>query len=142
MSNASFSISEKTIQFSQPDLALPIGYLTIAHQFFRHDIPSPYEVEMAIATIEDHIQATPALHHIASEFDCHDPYLQQIMQLAGVENKMSQSEIEQVFNRVADVVSGSPKREGEFPEEKNFISYLLIIRELSHHLNIENIGGK
>lgn len=139
MSNESFSISEKTVQFSQPDISLAVGYLAIAQQFFQRDIPSPYEVEMAISTIEDHIQATPQLHHIAPVFDCHDDYLQQIMRIAGVSEVISQSEIEQVFNRIADVVSGSPKREGEFPEDKNFISYLLIIRELSHHLNIEKI---
>jgi len=141
MSNASFSIGEQKVQFSQPDISLPVGYLAIAQQFFQRDIPSPYEVEMAIATIEDHIQATPLLHHIASAFDCHDDYLKQIMQIAGVSEVISQPEIEQVFNRIADVVSGSPKREGEFPEDKNFISYLLMIRELSHHLNIEKISN-
>lgn len=141
MSNGSFSISEQKVQFSQPDISLPIGYLSIAQQFFKRDIPSPYDVEMAIATIEDHIQATPQLHHIAPEFDCHDDYLAQIMGIAGVSEVITQSEIEQVFNRVADVVSGSPKRDGEFPEDKNFISYLLIIRELSHHLNIEKISS-
>lgn len=142
MSNGSFSISEQKVQFSQPDISLPIGYLSIAQQFFKRDIPSPYDVEMAIATIEDHIQATPQLHHIAPEFDCHDDYLAQIMGIAGVSEVITQSEIEQVFNRVADVVSGSPKRDGEFPEDMNFISYLLIIRELSHHLNIEKISSR
>jgi len=139
MSNASFSISEQKIQFSQPDISLTVGYHTLAQQFFQRDIPSPYDVEMAIATFEDHIQATPQLHHIAPEFDCHDDYLKQIMQIADVRNEISQAEIERVFNRIADVVSGSPKRDGEFPEDKNFISYLLMIRELSHHLNIEKI---
>jgi len=142
MSNGSFSISEQKILFSQPDISLPVGYLTIARQFFKRDIPSPYEVEMAIATVEDHLQATPQLHHIAPEFDCHDDYLTQIMQISGVSEAITQSEIEQVFNRVADVVSGSPKRDGEFPDDKNFISYLLMIRELSHHLNIEKISSR
>lgn len=141
MSNASFSIGEQKVQFSQPDISLAVGYLTISQQFFHRNIPSPYEVEMAIATFEDHIQATPQLHHIASEFDCNDDYLKQIMQIAGVSDVISQSEIELVFNRIADVVSGSPKRDGEFPEDKNFISYLLMIRELSHHLNIEKISN-
>lgn len=79
MGSESFSICENKVHFSQPDITLPIGYLTISQQFFHHDIPSPYEVEMAIAMIEDHIQATPQLHHIADEFDCNDHYLQFIM---------------------------------------------------------------
>ncbi|WP_300000282.1 hypothetical protein [uncultured Cedecea sp.] len=142
MSKASFSIGEQTVQFSEPAISLPTGYLSIAQTFFHRDIPSSYEVEMAIATFEDHLQATPQLHHIAPEFTCHDDYLKQIMKITGVENEISQTEIERVFNRVADVVSGSPKRDGEFPEDKNFISYLLIIRELSHHLNIETISSR
>lgn len=141
MGSESFSICENKVHFSQPDITLPIGYLTISQQFFHHDIPSPYEVEMAIAMIEDHIQATPQLHHIADEFDCNDHYLQQIAQIIGAGDVIDQSEIERVFNRVADVVSGSPKREGEFPDDKKFISYLLIIRELSHHLNIQKINN-
>lgn len=140
MRRGSFSISEKNVHFSEPDISLPVGYVAISQQFFHHDIPSPYDVEMAIATIEDHIQAAPQLHQIASEFDCNDVYLQQIAQVAGVAGVIEQSEIERVFNRVADVVSGSPKREGEFPNDKHFISYLLIIRELSHHLNIQKIN--
>lgn len=142
MNKASFSIGQKKVIFNQPDISLSVGYQSIAQQFFHSDIPSPYEVEMAIATFEDHIQATPQLHHIAPEFTCHDDYLKQVMQIAGVGNEISQTEIERVFNRIADVVSGSPKHEGEFPEDKNFISYLLMIRELSHHLNIEKISNR
>lgn len=141
MTNLSFSIGEQKVQFSKPDISLPIGYQSITQQFFHRDTPSPYEVEMAIATFEDHIQATPQLHHIADEYSCHDDYLKHIMQIAGVDNEISQAEIELVFNRIADVVSGSPKRDGEFPDDKNFISYLLMIRELSHHLNIEKISN-
>lgn len=140
MRRGSFSISQKKVHFSQPDISLPMGSLSIAQQFFHHDIPSPYEVEMAIAAIEDNIQATPQLHQIAPEFDCYDIYLQQIAQVTGAGKIISQSEIEKLFNRVADVISGSPKHEGEFPDDKYFISYLLIIRELSHHLKIQKIN--
>jgi len=140
MSSESLTISENKVHFSQPDISLPIGYAAISRQFFHRDITSAYEVEMAIATIEDHIQATPQLRHIAQEFDCSDDYLNQILHIAGVDEVITQAQIEQVFNRIADVVSGSPKREGEFPDDKNFISYLLIIREISHHLNILKIN--
>ena len=142
MYNESFTISENKVHFSQPDISLPVGYMAISRQFFHHNIPSPYEIEMAIATIEDNLQATPQLHHLAPAFYCTDDYLKIISHIAGVEDTITQAQIEQVFNRVADIVSGSPKREGEFPDDKNFISYLLIIRELSHHLNIQIIYSK
>ncbi|MEI7256611.1 hypothetical protein [Dickeya dadantii] len=47
---------------------------------------------------------------------------------------MIQQQIENVFNRVADIISGSPCHDGEFPDEMGFIRYLIIVRELS--LNI------
>ncbi|MBS0849407.1 hypothetical protein [Citrobacter sp. JGM124] len=134
-----FTISENKVSFSQPEISLPIGYAAISRQFFHREIPSPYEVEMAISTIEDHIQATPQLHHLPPEFNCSDDYLKLILHIAGEEHVITQSQLEQVFNRVADVISGSPKHEGEFPDDRNFISYLIIIRELSHHLNIKSV---
>lgn len=142
MHSESFTISENKVHFSNPDISLPIGYAAISRQFFHRELPSPYEVEMAIATIEDHIQATPQLHHLAPEFNCADDYLRLILNLVGEDQAITQSQIEQVFNRVADVISGSPKRQGEFPDDINFISYLIIIRELSHHLNIEKVNNK
>lgn len=141
MRSESFSIGENTVHFTLPDISLPMGYSVLSQQFFRREIPSAYDVEMAIATIEDHIQATPQLHHnIASEFDCADEGLKQIARLAGAGDVISQSQIEQVFNRVADIISGSPKRAEEYPDDHNILSYLLIVRELSHHLNIQKIN--
>lgn len=142
MCSESFTIGADKVHFSQPDISFAGGYAAISRQFFHHSMPSPYEVEMAIMTIEDLIQATPQLHHMASECNCADAYLKQISHIAGGNDVITQTQIEQVFNRVADIVSGSPKREGEFPDDKNFISYLLIIRELSHHLNIQKINNK
>ncbi|WP_459594672.1 hypothetical protein [Dickeya ananatis] len=107
--------------------------------FFRHTIPSAYDVEMAIATIEDVIQATSVLRQVAQQASCADPYLKEIARITGSHDMLTQQQIEDVFNRVADVISGSPKRDGEFPDEIGFISYLVIVRELSHHLNIQQI---
>ncbi|GAB7201986.1 hypothetical protein [Dickeya oryzae] len=107
--------------------------------FFRHTIPSAYDVEMAIATIEDVIQATSVLRQVAQQASCADPYLKEIARITGSHDMLTQQQIEDVFNRVADVISGSPKRDGEFPDDIGFISYLVIVRELSHHLGILQI---
>ncbi|WP_240946988.1 hypothetical protein [Dickeya zeae] len=139
MMNESFTIGEEHVRFSTPDLALPMGYRAIARQFFHHNIPSAYDVEMAIATIEDVLQATPALRQVAQQASCADPYLKEIARITGSHDMLTQPQLEDVFNRVADVISGSPKRDGEFPDETGFISYLVIMRELSHHLNIQQI---
>lgn len=140
MGNTMFSIGEDHIRFAQPALSLAIGYRTLAQHCFNHTPPTPYEVEMAIATVEDYIEAMPELQQLASNQVCADAYLQDIARRVGSEQALSQLELERLFNRMADVVSGSPMREGEFPDDKNFFSYLLIVRELSHHLGIQHIA--
>ncbi|WP_142502171.1 hypothetical protein [Klebsiella sp. 2680] len=139
MNNAFLSIHPDQVTFSSPAISLPVGYASVAGRFFRHRIPSPYDVEMAIATIEDCIQAETGLHAVAGTFRCSDDYLKAISRIAGELNPLTQGDIEDLFNRVADVVSGSPWREEAFPDDPHFISYLIILRELSHHLNIQNI---
>lgn len=135
-----FSIGEEHIRFAHPALSLAIGYRTLAQQCFSHTPPTPYEVEMAIATVEDHIEAMPELQQVGSDQVCADAYLQDIASRVGSAQTLSQLELEHLFNRVADVVSGSPMKDGEFPNDKNFFSYLLIMRELSHHLGIQRIS--
>jgi len=139
MSDNFFSINDDNIQFIQPPVVLTVGYHSLASRCFRHTSPSPYELEMAIAHIEDALQAEPLLRHLSTDYANADPYLHVIAQLAGAEETLSQQHIESVFNRVADVVSGSPKRPGEYPDEADFVSYLTLVREISHHLNIQNI---
>ncbi|MGG4605038.1 hypothetical protein ACLPHM_09630 [Paenalcaligenes sp. Me131] len=140
MSNATFTIDADQIRFTQPALSLGIGYRTLAQQCFHHTPPTPYEVEMAIATVEDHIESMPELLQTASQQVCADAYLQDIARRTGDEQTLSQLELERLFNRMADVVSGSPMKDGEFPDDTNFFSYLLIVRELSHHLKIQRIA--
>lgn len=134
-----FSIGEDHIQFIPPQVVLTFGYHSLAGQCFRHGSPSAYGVEMAIAHVEDAIQAEPLLRGLSPDYASADAYLHIIAGLAGAEDRLSQPQIESVFNRVADVLSGSPKRPGEYPDEADFVSYLTIVREISHHLNIENI---
>ncbi|UUE11465.1 hypothetical protein NMX13_07780 [Dickeya zeae] len=137
--NERFTIGDDHVHFTSPDVVLPLGYQAIAHRFFRHTIPSAYDVEMAIATIEDVIQATSVLRQVAQQASCADFYLKEIARITGSHDMLTQQQIEDVFNRVADVISGSPKRDGEFPDDIGFISYLVIVRELSHHLGILQI---
>ena len=140
MDTGSFSIGADNIRFTAPPVALPVGYHSLSKRYFHHNIPSPGEVEMAINVIEDAIQATPLLRTTAGSFNCADHFLKEIASVAGESARLTQQNIEQVFNRVADVAAGSPRQPGEFPADPEFICYLLIVRELSHHLNIQDIN--
>ena len=140
MDHATFSIDADQIQFTQPPLSLALGYRGLAQQCFHHLPPTPYEVESAIATVEDYIEAQPELLQVAEHQVCTDTLLKDIARMANNEEALSQMELEHLFNRMADVVSGSPMRENEFPNTRDLFSYLLIVRELSHHLGIQRIS--
>lgn len=139
MDTGSFTIGADNIRFTVPGVTLPVGYHALSQRYFHHTIPSPGEVEMAINAIEDALQAAPQLHTTPSRTTCADHFLKEIATVAGVSARLTQQDIEQVFNRVADVIAGSPRQPGEFPADPAFIGYLLIVRELSHHLHIQDI---
>lgn len=139
MNTTLLNIGEESTFFSLPAITLPLGYQRHARESFRQKSPAAMDVEMASAQAEDCIQATPALRQTAHQAHCNDPWIIEIARIAGSHSILTQEQIERVFNRVADVVSGSPKHEKEYPDEAEFISYLIILREFSHHLGIADI---
>lgn len=132
-------IGEERSTFSLPAITLPLGYQRLARQSFRQKCPSAMDVETAIAHVEDCIQAMPELRQTRPHAHCDDPWIIEIARVAGSQGVLTQAQIEHLFNRVADVVSGSPKHANEYPDDAEFISYLIILREFSHHLGIVEI---
>lgn len=123
---------------------LAIGYAKLAKQYFNQPLPTPYQVEMAIIEIED---AISLIHHQWQADDsrqitfyCKDQWLQTIAILLNISTgDISREHIETLFNRVADVIAGSPKYSHDCPDSLEFISQLLIVRELMHHLDIKQL---
>ncbi len=137
------SLLDNVTQFDQV-ITLNIGPKNIATRYFKHDIPSPYEVEMAIIEIEDTIEAIAHTWHryvanctvnlVASKTQFAD-----LIAISKIDNTLIVSQLEYTFNRLADVIAGSPKRLNELKIDAQFISLVLILRELMHHLSIEAI---
>ena len=134
----------------QSRVIMDIGYESISEQVFMHSTPRPVEVEEAIIRIEDeimrvHTQVDAALPLVSS-----DEHVWEIARrIAGPDKDVSagmvlqrvlqRDEVEFLFNRWADIVSGSPVHASEQVMTKEFGAQLLILRELLHHFDFEEM---
>ena len=121
-----------------------IGKERTARNFFKHNPPTLAEVENAIQVVEDEIMslhrqliATPDLYTL-------DESVYEIAKLTvstGSEKKiiLSRPDMEQVFNRLAAIISGRPASQDVLPTTNSFAATLLILREVMHHLGFMNI---
>lgn len=124
---------------SAPIFTLFVGYEYIAQTQFKNKIaPTPYDVELAIIAIEDAIMQQSIRLTEKVAYMAKNDYLGKICQYSQ-DHKIMRDDLERYFNRVADIIAGSPARDNELLDDRYFISYLLILRELMHHLDIEAI---
>lgn len=134
----------------QSRVIMDIGYESIAEQVFMHSTPRAVEVEEAIIRIEDeimrvHTQVDAALPLVSSDEHVWDI----ARRIAGPDQDVSagmvlqrvlqRDEVEFLFNRWADIVSGSPVHASEQVMTKEFGAQLLILRELLHHFDFEEM---
>lgn len=138
------SISDNITTLDE-SIKLDIGQQSIAKRYFKRELPTPYEIEMAIIEIEDAIESIQSYwSNLVKNFEvdvtASKNQFADLIELARVEeDTLTTQQLEQVFNRLADIVSGSPKQQNEFPNTAEFISSTLILRELMHHLSINDL---
>jgi exopolyphosphatase/pppGpp-phosphohydrolase len=118
------------------DGALALGWRSIARDHFRHDPPSPLEIENAIAAVEDELERPHKAVAKGGVLRTRDPAMRAIALAAGVaqgaETTLALEAVEQMFTRLAAGARGLPAG-GEFS------ATLLILRELMHHLNFSSV---
>ena len=109
---------------------------SLARDHFRHDPPSPLELENAIAAVEDEVERKHQGIAKGAAPLTHDPAIRRIAVAAGVppggEMMLAREAVEQMFQRLASRAPGLPAG-GEFA------AMLLILRELMHHLDFASI---
>ncbi len=123
---------------------LPLGSEKTSKEFFKHTPPSPDEIEYAINFIEDNIVPLKKILPSNSELYSFSPVMQEII-LQANKNILSQEKIlpikdmEDIFSRLAIIISGRPYSTDTLPESTSFAASLLILREFMHHLGFQNI---
>ncbi|MEY8710224.1 hypothetical protein A9B99_18585 [Mangrovibacter phragmitis] len=138
MATHALTIGPDKVEFSTPPVTLNIGYATLAAKFTQSPYPSEQDVENAIMAVENCIHAEKLLRNLDSNQVCNDSWIQSVALSTGCQQKLTQDNIECLFNDIVDIIAGRPKRQGEFPDDPGFIAYVTLLRELSHHLNIQS----
>lgn len=124
-------------------ITLALGTHRTARAFFRRDVPTPLELENAIASVEDevylaHRQYVVQGHASGRAWWSTDPHLVAVAELAGVPRApamlLTLEAMERLFQRLAAVSEGRPAASEGLPESVEFATTLLLLRELMHHM--------
>ncbi|MFZ3220353.1 MAG: hypothetical protein WA174_09980 [Rhodoferax sp.] len=122
---------------------LAIGAQRTAHTFFKRALPTPLELETAIATVEDEVTRVRAILAPDSRLYTADAAVREIALLAGVPPAatmhLTLEAVEQTFNRLAALSEGRPATQDALPPTAAFAATLLILREFMHHLQFAAI---
>jgi exopolyphosphatase/pppGpp-phosphohydrolase len=132
---------------SRPEmLMLEIGSRKTAADFFRHEPPTPGEMENAIAAVEDEVTRARAMIPPGSMLFTTDAAIREITLVAGVadgpELRLSIAAMEQTFERLAAIALRRPAGWEGIPAGHAFAATLLILREFMHHLQFPSITVK
>ncbi len=121
-----------------------IGTLKTIREFFRHNPPTLDEVESAIQVLEDEVMPLHKLIPLGFGLYTTDTTIMKIAQQtvftrhsAGV--VLARTDMEQVFGRLAAIISGRPANQDILPITNTFVATLLILREVMYHLGFMNI---
>ena len=120
---------------------LPYGSKSITDEYFKHTPPTESEIEMAITKVEDEIM--PLVSDIRAnnyQLVSFDERLQEIKNYTLSHNGLiTVADVEDIFSRLAAIVTGRPASMDVLPTENDFLSYVLILREVMHHLKFKDI---
>jgi exopolyphosphatase/pppGpp-phosphohydrolase len=133
MADTWLHIGAETTELAQEEaVALRIGSASIAREHFRHDPPTPLELESAIAAVEDEIARVHAALAGGSGLYTRDGLLRDIALEIGVppatEMQLALDAVEHAFARLPLRALGKEKA-----------GVLVILRELMHHLGFRTI---
>jgi exopolyphosphatase/pppGpp-phosphohydrolase len=124
-------------------LTMAMGAQRTARAFFKRTVPSPLELENAIAMVEDEVMRARTLVQSRPRLYTTDPAIRTIAVLSGVTEgaamELSIEALERSFDRLTSVALGRPASHEGLPEDKAFAATLLILRELMHHLQFAAI---
>jgi exopolyphosphatase/pppGpp-phosphohydrolase len=119
-------------------IALHIGFVKTAKEFFQHNPPTPRELEDAIATIEDELARARAIVVNDSMLITTDKVVLEIVRTAGIGSvsgpMLSIEVVEQLYQRLAAVSSGAPPTQEETKLYAVHAATIVILREAMHHL--------
>jgi len=120
-------------------VSLELGYQSVAETFFRHDPPTPSELELAIEAIEDALMSARAQKPDKGTLVTSDDIMRLIPGLRPDGATTTLEEVEARFQQLASVSLGLPASRLDMPLGRVSAAALLILRECMHHIGFEGL---
>ena len=126
---------------AEPDavLVLQMGAQRTATDFFKHQPPSPLEIETAIMAVEDEVMRARAAVVGSPALYATDERVADMARLLGSPAELTLEQVERLFNQLAARAEGRPASQVDIPDDAEFAATLLILREFMHHLGFEAV---
>ena len=120
-----------------------IGAASSGHMAFRHDPPTPVELENAIEVVENEVMPMSNRLPQPSVLIGVGGAIRAIAQASAKAGdgkvRLSLGEVELLFQQLAAVSQGRPVSSSGLPPGIAFAASLLILREFMHHLGFDSI---
>ena len=130
-----------TLTASQGDSAsFDVGPRTLVSTCFRHEPPTPVELEHAIELIENALMDAGYRPENSGALVTDDTQIRRLPGLEDLGANLTRDQVEALFQRLADISLGSPQTRGDLPTDREAAAALLILRECMHHLGFTSIA--
>jgi hypothetical protein len=104
---------------------------------FRHDPPTARELEHAIDIVEVALMVAKPPRGSGGDLTTLEPALRLLPGLKAMGSALSRDAVEDMFQQLASIASGSPNRSAAVVADREVAAALLITRECMHHLDFE-----
>ena len=122
-------------------LMLEMGSSRMSTAFFKHNPPSPLEIENAIRVVEDEVTRARAVAGGRASLYSTDEMVSEMARMAGCRDgsviTLSLEQVEKLFDQLAARSEGRPSSQVDLPDDPKFAATLLILREFMHHLKFD-----
>jgi exopolyphosphatase/pppGpp-phosphohydrolase len=124
-------------------VVMSLGTIETGRTFFKHEPPTPLEIEHAIEYIEDELLRIRESVESGSNLYTTDEGIRQIATVSGIDDQreaaLGRDLIEKTFDRLTALAMGRPVTQDGIPTNPEFVAALLILREFMHHLQFSSI---
>lgn len=128
------------------DAVLFLGTRELGSGPWRQEPPTPLELESAMAFVEDRVMPLGKVLPAGTTLVTRDAHARHLVVVARPGRDpappLSIDDVERVFNGLVAVSQGRPAASSGLPTQADFAAYVLILRELMHHLGFTSVTVK
>lgn len=133
-----FGFSNPTIYCGK--INLKIGYSYISGKYYKHEIPTPAEIEYSINDIEDNLMSTKLLVSHDEILICTDqPLIDLLRKSERTQGIYTSRNIEDLFGLYANLSMGEPAQRYNLATTRDDFAITLLLREIMHHLKFKAV---